>query len=359
MRIGFAPEFQRKKIFILGSTGFVGSALTKVLIQIGFNNLHCLYRNEFKKKQIFHELDTSCVSFLKGDIFDETTIRNGIKNADIVINTVGITSDWGSHAKFEQLNFEAVKKLATIIRDSDTRPHLIHLSAAMIYGFGKGYKSENYPLVASDPFFTASKVACHRWLRAEMQAGLPFPVTILAPAMVWGPGDQRIIPALIGLMEQKLMFYWGKSRAIDWVHIDDLVDAILLCFFNRNSYNQEFIINGPKPFPFRKYVRKVAEYAEMKVPTPGIPIFILMFLALIAESAARYMNRKNPEFRPFITRFRVTSFTRPLNLSIEKASHVLGYSPQMVFEYAIDSIKDYIQNEDLWRLNFQMDEGFR
>ena len=68
---------------------------------------------------------------------------------------------------------------------------------------------------------------------------------------------------------------WGLvNERIDFIHIDDLVDAFLLCFFNKRVHNKEFIINGSELFTFKEYMDKIAHYCELPPPSKRISTFL-------------------------------------------------------------------------------------
>jgi saccharopine dehydrogenase-like NADP-dependent oxidoreductase len=55
-------------VVIFGLTGFIGLAVTKKIAKPRYKNIHCLYRNEEKKKRLFHGISTHLLHFIKGEI---------------------------------------------------------------------------------------------------------------------------------------------------------------------------------------------------------------------------------------------------------------------------------------------------
>jgi nucleoside-diphosphate-sugar epimerase len=343
MIIEFTASQKQKKVFILGATGFIGFAVIKRLVELGFSNIHCLYRSEMKKDEMFRGIDTRAITFLHGDAAQLNVVRKGVEGADIVLNASGLATDWGIKQEVWEVNVNAPKAMVRMIEEMGTPTHYIQITSASVYGFAKEVKTEASPLVKNDRFYTASKVEIHRWLQEEIKRGHRFPITILAPSIVWGPGDQIYIPVLKDRLKTKRLFYIGKGEGIDFVHIDDLVDGILGCFFNEQTYNEEYILSGHEPFSFHKYIEKIAEFSELPSPNLTVPMPVVLSVGFLMESLARFVNIFSPHFRPIITRFGVRLLSQPFRLSIAKARHELGYDPKIDFAKGIEGLREYIR----------------
>jgi nucleoside-diphosphate-sugar epimerase len=328
----FTDWQKTEKIFILGATGFIGAAVVKRLLSLGFTNLHCLYRSEVKRELIFSGTDTSSVTFLKGDVSSIDVIEEGISGAAVVFNASGMAADWGVRAEFYEVNVRIPQAVVGIMESAKTPAQFIHITTAAVYGFSKEEKTEASPVVKSDRFYTGSKSEIHAWMRERMKTNLPAPaITIIAPSIVWGPGDQIYIPSIRDRLKTGQMFYIGKEQGMDFVFIDDLVAGILLCFFNRKAFNQEYILSGPEPFTFTEYIDTIAEFAGTARPKIRIPYPAAYLFALIMEGLARLVNVVQPRFRPLLDRFQVYIFARPFHLKIVKAGSELGYQPRTTF----------------------------
>lgn len=342
MKIEFIHQQKQKKLFITGSTGFIGFALTKRLIELGFKNMYCLYRNDAKKDRMFNNIDISSITFLKGNITQPEILNNGIKDAAIVVNTVGLADEWGVKKEFWEINVSSIKTIADIITDLYQTTHFIHISSSGIYGFGDYDKTEKSPLVKSDEFYTASKIDGHHYLREQIKNGLKFPITIITPAIVWGPGDQIYVPVLKKKLKQKMLCYIGRDANINFIHINDLINGILATFYNTKAYNQEYIFDGPKPFTWKDYFETVAEYSNLPKPKLKIPFYFAITLAGFVEIITKLINVILPKFRPFITKIQVIILSKSLRLNSKKATEELGYNPEIDLEKGKQSWGEYI-----------------
>jgi nucleoside-diphosphate-sugar epimerase len=230
-----------------------------------------------------------------------------------------------------RINAAVPQLIAQHLLTQGATTHFVHISSASVYGFSHAFKTEKSPIVATDPYYTASKAAAHTWLRELMATEPEVPITVLAPVIVWGPGDRAYLPLLKARLRSQQMVYPGKSRPVDFVHIDDLVDAVLLCFDNEQAYNEEFIISGPSPFTFEAYVEGIAEVTQLPPPQVTLPDWVGMAAGFTMEQAAHLVNLIDPAYEPALTRLQVRLLSTPFRVSIHKAQTRLGYEPEIDF----------------------------
>jgi nucleoside-diphosphate-sugar epimerase len=316
MELYFSPEQKQRKVFILGATGFIGAAVTKRLAALGFVNIHGLYRDADKLESAFPATDTSAITFLEGDMSALAILREGISDAHIVLNAAGVQGGEDTNAYWLG-NVTAPKAIVELMDESGAVAHYIHITSAQVFGFSADEKNETCPLVVSDPNYTGSKVEIHSWLRAEMRGQRPFPITVIAPSIVWGPGDRVYLPSIKQMLLAGQLGIFEGAEALDFVHIDDLVTAILLCFYNEASYNQEYIINGPAPISFEEYATAVARFLNVPPPTAIWP-------------------RSDT---PGLVELTLSKLSR---VSIAKAKEELGYRPEVDLDTGIGTIEDYV-----------------
>jgi nucleoside-diphosphate-sugar epimerase len=342
MKTKFTDRQKQTKIFVLGATGFIGSALIKRLVTSGFTNVWAMYRSENKRAELFQGNHGSKITFLQGSASEIDLLKRGIKGAGIVVNAMGMPTDWGILRDFQLINVEIPQAVVRLLAGQKKTAQFIHISSASIFGFSSGEKTEASPLVKSDRFYTSSKVDFHHWLRQARNRPNP-KITILSPSIVWGAGDQTFLPTFRDRLRKGQMLYWGRHKPLDFVHIDDLVDAILLCLFNERTYRQEYIINGPESFPLRNYVGKIAEYSKLAPPRLSLPFSMALLISRVMEGWARLINPFKPHYRPLLTQFQVYLLAEPLKLVIAHACEELGYRPRIDFSAGLHGLKDYIR----------------
>jgi nucleoside-diphosphate-sugar epimerase len=77
------------KIFITGSTGYIGHRLMLAAVSKG-HTVHALVRNSSSTQIIAHQN----ISFFKGDITEYNSVLAAMEDCDAVMHAAGITQLW-------------------------------------------------------------------------------------------------------------------------------------------------------------------------------------------------------------------------------------------------------------------------
>jgi nucleoside-diphosphate-sugar epimerase len=69
-------------VVIFDSTGFIGFAVTKTLVEPRYKNINCLYRNAEKKNRLFHGIGTRLLPFIKGELLQFDVVKAGLEGSE-------------------------------------------------------------------------------------------------------------------------------------------------------------------------------------------------------------------------------------------------------------------------------------
>uniref|UniRef100_A0A7V4JPZ3 TIGR01777 family protein n=1 Tax=Thermodesulfobacterium geofontis TaxID=1295609 RepID=A0A7V4JPZ3_9BACT len=255
-----------KKIFITGGTGFIGSHLISNLLKENFE-VYVLVRNKEKAKKI-----PSTCKVVFGDPTKKGDWQIQLNEADIVINLAGqnIFSRWNE--KYKKLILESrVKSTENIVSSLKNGAFLVNASAIGYYGD----KGETLVTEDSSPGDDFLAKVCIEWeksaLKAKEKEGK---VIITRFGIVLGKGGMlsKILP----------LFKWGVGGTLgkgnqwfSWIHIDDLVSAILFLIKNEKEGIYNFV--SPKPITNKEFTKTLGTI--LKRPTFfNVPIFVMKLL---------------------------------------------------------------------------------
>ncbi len=123
--------------------------------------------------------------------------------------------------------------LAKLVEPMIGRPWLskwIQVGTAGVYGHVPGSVTEDWPLHPATPY-VVSKAAADRYLLSVSRLW-GFPVNILRPSNLYGPGQQthKIIPKAIlrALLGRTLALHGGGSASKSYLYVEDFARAISL-----------------------------------------------------------------------------------------------------------------------------------
>ena len=214
------------KILITGGAGFIGHHLANRLAGhhtvVVYDNLYTGDSNRLN----------SNIEFVKGDVTDFTHLRKVSRDMDVIYHLAAISRVLES-VKHPRLCFDTnITGTFNIIEVS--REHgckIIYASSREVYGDARYLPvDEEHPLNPKNPY-GASKLAVEQIMRA-MAATYDMRYAIIRLANVYGRGDfSRVIPTFLHNIKEgmDLVIYGSPSKIIDFIHVNDVVDALIAC----------------------------------------------------------------------------------------------------------------------------------
>jgi nucleoside-diphosphate-sugar epimerase len=102
-----------------------------------------------------------------------------------------------------------------------------------------------------------------------------FKYTIIRPTIVFGVGMRSTaIIRIAQTIKKNLFFYVGNKNTIsNFVHVDDVVNAMLLAVKNPHAYNQTFIVSND--CKFSDVIDTIADCLQISKPTWVVNEFVL------------------------------------------------------------------------------------
>lgn len=252
--IKYIKFFKNKKIIITGNTGFKGSWLTYILINLGANVYG--YSEKLDTKHLNYKLlglDKKVVTKY-GDISDKNKLKKFINKVkpQIIFHLAAqalVKKSYNNPFQTFKTNVEGVLNILEISRD------LKNLKCLMIVTSDKCYKNfekktgylETDQLSGEDPY-SSSKAAAenifYSYNKSFYKLKKNIGIVSVRAGNVIGGGDwseDRIIPDFIkSIMIKKKFVIRSPNSTRPWQHVFDLINGyLILCFkcYGNNRYN--------------------------------------------------------------------------------------------------------------------------
>lgn len=253
------------KILITGGNGFIGSHITKQLLEqnhevVIYDNFSTSKKPSAVSHQPSAEQTTSLTTddrrlkTVEGDIKDSKKLTESLQGVDAVIHMASFTSveeSVKSPLKYIENNVLGAATLLQAMRETGVKK-IVFSSSATVYGTPKSLPiTEDQPLSAANPY-GASKIAvevlCESFAKTD-----GFDVVILRYFNPYGPGEAHIpethaIPNFIlaalsqdpgraakrdnegrlikpALARQPIPLYWQGEQVRDFIYVEDLASA--------------------------------------------------------------------------------------------------------------------------------------
>lgn len=219
------------KQIVTGGAGFIGSHLIDRLVADGVDEI-VVIDNMFRGSadRIADHLASRRVTLITGDVRDNDLLGRTFADADTIYhlaaqsNVMGAVSDIGYSFGSNVIGtFNVLQAAAT----NNVR-RVVFTSSREVYGEVRELPvREDHPLDAKNSY-GASKAAGEIYCRV-FQSTYGLETAIVRLANVYGPRDiGRVIPLWLGWAQkgQPLTVYGGQ-QVIDFVHVDQVVDALV------------------------------------------------------------------------------------------------------------------------------------
>jgi nucleoside-diphosphate-sugar epimerase len=251
---------------------------------------------------------------------------------DIVFHTQYILDPAGAIDSLRPINVGGTANMARAAQKAGVKTFLL-LSSIAVYGF-------KYPDRISEeiPLQKQKNGLCQTLIEAEkeiLKFNNPpdFGVTIVRGGDIYGPGAEIWILEPIKLMRKKFFALVNGDRSkIDRVYVDNLIDGVFLAA-EKECYGQTFNITDGSRTSLSQFYNLLAEMVgESK------PISMPFFAAKAAAKTAGKQIGILPESIDFLN--------RPHTCSIEKASRLLGYQPQVSLEEGMAKTTQWLRNHN-------------
>lgn len=248
-----------KKYLITGSTGFLGSIISKEIKSLG-NRVVDLSRSN---------------SDINVDL--SLNVPNITTYFDVVVHAAGLAHESGSNSAFDKVNFVGTKNLLKGLEEN--KPSLIvFLSSVSVYGLEKGYliTEERKCVPRSD--YGISKLKAEQYL-VEWGSKFDVPVLSLRLPLVYGDGAPGNLGGMISMIRSKRYIrVKGNTARKSVVHAVDVARFIANAPLVSGVYN---LTDGYHP-SFNEIEEYVVKRFNGQIRL-SLPLSLLRFVSLIGD----------------------------------------------------------------------------
>ena len=191
------------KILITGADGFIGSHLTEVLVEAGYDVRAFVYYNSFNSNGWLDSISKDIknkIEFFPGDIRDPNGVREAMKNIDIVFHLaalIAIPFSYHSPDSYIDTNVKGTLNIIQAARDNNVK-RLLVTSTSEVYGTAQFIPiTELHPKQPQSPY-SASKIGADA-IADSFYRSFDLPITIVRPFNTFGPRQsaRAVIPTII------------------------------------------------------------------------------------------------------------------------------------------------------------------
>ncbi|HEV2955163.1 MAG TPA: complex I NDUFA9 subunit family protein [Xanthobacteraceae bacterium] len=250
-----------RSVTVFGGTGFLGRRIVRHLLDRGFAVRVAARHPERARPMLKNE--TRPIAAIPADVNDDGAVAAAVAGAYAVVNAVSLYVEHGSDT-FHSVHVEAAARVARHAREHGVE-RLAHVS-----GIG------------------ADAASASRYIRSRGQGEDAvrgaFPgVTIVRPAVMFGPDDEFLTPIMNLLRRFPAFPMFGRGRTrLQPVHVDDVADAVARVL-EAPERAPIYELGGPRVYSYEALLRAVAARLGVRRALVPVPFELWRALSIAAE----------------------------------------------------------------------------
>jgi len=312
------------KILVTGGSGFLGSAICAQLRSRGDEVIAYQRGGSDRMEQLG-------VSVVRGNITDAGLLENVMHGVDAVIHTAAKAGIWGPYDAYYQPNVTGTANVIAGCRNQGVGKLVFTSSPSVVHAGGDiegGDESLPYPEHFNSAY-PATKALAERQVTAANGPGLH--TLSLRPHLIWGPGDNHLLPRLMERAKSGKLKLPGPDKLIDTVYIENAATAHLLAV-DKLATNpgtvggKSYFITNDEPVPQREIIGGLLKAAGLEVDIQAISPRIAIAAGTLLENVWKLFRLKS---EPPVTRWSAEHLSTAHWFDISAAKHDLNYRAEV------------------------------
>lgn len=275
------------KALITGSNGFLGSALVERLLVHGERDLRCMVRPASNRSRLdeIAERRGIALDVVIGSLASKADAARALEGVDIVYHVAAAMS--GPAAEMFMSTVVASKNLLEAVAAAGRPIKVVLVSSFGVYGVADlppgAVVNEETPLEpnpARRDLYSQAKLRQER-LFWEYHRRHGFPLTVLRPGVIYGPGGNPI-SGRVGMSLFGIFLELGGGNPLPLSYVDNCAEAIVLAGRSEAANGQVYNVHDDDLPTCREYLRRYRR--EVKpLRTLPVPYAALQWVSRLVE----------------------------------------------------------------------------
>jgi dihydroflavonol-4-reductase len=305
------------KVFVTGANGFIGSVVTRKLVDDG-HTVRALLRKTSRTNRI----DALPYERADGDVRDAASVRNAMKGCDAVLHLASLSSWTDIHSPLmSEVVLGGTKNVLDAVR-ANRVPRMVFVSSST------AINGSREPVAHTEASEMTLPLGRFRYVAAKLEAeqrcrASELPVTIVNPGEVYGPDDVDQITAgnLLDFAKSSPVLVCEGGSSI--VHVEDVAAGIVAAM-TKGRIGERYILGGDN-LTIRQLAELTIDILGQRKKILGLPNWLVSSVARVG-GALRVPLPFNPAVIPYAVRYWFMDSTkaqRELGVTFRSAREVL------------------------------------
>ncbi|MFI5345006.1 MAG: NAD-dependent epimerase/dehydratase family protein [Elusimicrobiota bacterium] len=326
------------RALVTGGGGFLGSAIARKLRERG-DDVRVFARGSYPALEVIG------IDVMRGDLADADAVSAACEDRDVVFHVGGKVGLWGAYEEYFASNVTGTKNVLKACGEHGIGKLVFTGSPSVVFNGSdvEGWdESAPYP-ERFDSHYSRTKAQAEDMVLAANHHRLA--TVSLRPHLIWGPGDNHLLPRLVKRARAGRLFRIGAdSKKIDTIYIDDAVEAHLMAAVQLSPIadiaGNAYFLSAGDPRPVWEIVDRMLAAAGLPPVKKSVPKGLAMTAAGACETVWRTLGLQS---EPPLTRFLVLQLTTAHWFKIDAARDELGWRPRVKIEDGMARLAQWVR----------------
>ena len=311
-------------ILVTGGGGFLGRHIVNLLLERG-DSVSILNRSTHK------DLEERGVRCFTGDLRNFEAVKAAVSGKDIVYHVAAKAGVWGPISDYYGINFTGTENILKACLESGVKKLIYTSSPSVAFGteaIENGDESLPYP----EKYLTSYPATKAKAEKLVLESNSDDMLTCaLRPHLIWGPGDNHLIPRVIETAKsRKLMQVGDGTNLVDITYVENgakaHVQAEEALVPGSPVAGQAYFIGDQKPVNLWQWINELLKAAGVSPVTKSISYKKARTVGAVLEFLYKIFPLKA---EPRMTRFVAAQLAKSHYFSHQKAKDHFGFNPQI------------------------------
>lgn len=325
------------KILVTGGGGFLGQALCRGLAERG-HDVSSFNRGRYPALEVLG------VRQLQGDLGDRDAVLSACMDMDAVFHSAAKAGAWGSYDSYHRANVAGTQHVIDGCRAHGigrlvytSTPSVTHRATHPVAGgsaetvpYGDAFKAH----------YASTKTLAEKSVLAANDVALA--TIALRPRLIWGPGDNQILPRLVQRAKAgRLRLVGSGDNLVDSTYIDNAAQAHLDAFAaltpGRACAGRAYFISNGEPLPMRELLNGLLRAAGAPPVGKSLPFAAAYAIGAVCEAAWTLLPLAG---EPPLTRFLAEQLSTAHWYDMGPATRDFGYVPGISIAEGLERLRE-------------------
>jgi nucleoside-diphosphate-sugar epimerase len=330
------------KILVTGGGGFLGQALCRGLVERGHDVISF-------NRGVYRPLDALGVHQRQGDLADRDAVLDAARGCEAIFHNAAKAGAWGRYDSYHRANvlgtdhvIAACRALGIGTLVYTSSPSVTHRATHPVAGgtadkvpYGEHFKAP----------YAATKAIAEKAVLAANDANLA--TIALRPRLIWGPGDQQLLPRLVARARAgRLRLVGDGANLIDTTYIDNAAQAHFDAFDHLQPAaacaGRAYFISNGEPKPAREIINALLRAAGAPPVTKTLPFPAAYAIGAVCEAAWTLLPLRG---EPPLTRFLAEQLATTHWYDMAPATRDFGYVPRVSIAEGLRRLAEALRAE--------------